>query len=238
PVSGQMQRRQPTEMELLQIALTNESGIDVIERIAALVRDARARQAALEFNVAMTAVQSEIERVVPDLENKQTSKKYESFVGLNKAVRPVYVKHGFSLTFGTADCPLAEHVRITCDVARGEHSKSYQVDVCCDGKGPKGGDVMTKADAEAAAMSRGRRYLVKMIFNIAVGQDDAGAMDKDDLSERLNHFAKCQTIAEVFEHFKGSYVEDEKAKDVKAQIELSEAKDRRKKEIQDARAKG
>ena len=43
-----------------------------------------------------------------------------------------------------------------------------------DGKGAKGGDVMTKTHATGSAMTYGQRYLVKMIFNIAVGADDDG----------------------------------------------------------------
>ncbi len=41
-----------------------------------------------------------------------------------------------------------------------------------DGKGAKGGDVMTKTHATGAAASYGARYLLKGIFNIAVGDDD------------------------------------------------------------------
>ena len=41
-----------------------------------------------------------------------------------------------------------------------------------DGKGAKGGDVMTKTHAAGAAMSYGMRYLLKMIFNVAVGEED------------------------------------------------------------------
>jgi hypothetical protein len=41
-----------------------------------------------------------------------------------------------------------------------------------DGKGAKGGDVMTKTHATGAAMSYGMRYLLKMIFNVAIGEDD------------------------------------------------------------------
>jgi len=40
-----------------------------------------------------------------------------------------------------------------------------------DGKGAKGGDVMTKTHAAGAAGSYGARYLIKGIFNVAVGDD-------------------------------------------------------------------
>ena len=42
-----------------------------------------------------------------------------------------------------------------------------------DGKGAKGGDVMTKTHASGAAISYGSRYLLKAIFNLAIGEEDA-----------------------------------------------------------------
>jgi hypothetical protein len=43
-----------------------------------------------------------------------------------------------------------------------------------DGKGAKGNDVMTRTHAAGSAMSYGMRYLLKAIFNIAIGEDDDG----------------------------------------------------------------
>ena len=41
-----------------------------------------------------------------------------------------------------------------------------------NGKGAKGGDVMTRTHATGAALSYGMRYLLRMIFNVAVGEGD------------------------------------------------------------------
>jgi ERF superfamily len=48
-----------------------------------------------------------------------------------------------------------------------------------DGKGAKGGDVMTKTHAAGSAFTYGQRYLLKMIFNIAIGDDDDGNRAND-----------------------------------------------------------
>ena len=61
---------------------------------------------------------------------------------------------------------------MTCTVAKGGFSRVYHIDMPADGKGAKGGDVMTKTHATGAAVSYGMRYLLKMIFNVAVGEDD------------------------------------------------------------------
>jgi hypothetical protein len=43
-----------------------------------------------------------------------------------------------------------------------------------DGKGARGGDVMTKTHAMGSGISYGMRYLLRMIFNLAIDQDDDG----------------------------------------------------------------
>lgn len=69
-------------------------------------------------------------------------------------------------------------VRVLCYVAHAQgHSRTYHIDMPADGKGAKGGDVMTKTHAVGAGASYGMRYLLKMIFNVAVGEDDADGND-------------------------------------------------------------
>lgn len=74
-----------------------------------------------------------------------------------------------------------------------------------DGKGAKGGDVMTKTHAAGSAMSYGQRYLLKMIFNLAVGDDDdgqkAGRQQQHPISgagqAAINSLRECKTLPEM-----------------------------------------
>ena len=54
------------------------------------------------------------------------------------------------------------------------HTRKYSTEMPADGKGAKGNDVMTKTHAFGSATQYGMRYLIKMIFNIAIGEDDDG----------------------------------------------------------------
>lgn len=88
-------------------------------------------------------------------------------------MRPIYTKHGFGLSFDTGEGAPDLYVRVVCYVTHtGGHARTYHADIPADGKGAKGGDVMTRTHAVGAAMSYGMRYLLKMIFNVAVGEDD------------------------------------------------------------------
>ena len=220
----------PTPMSLIQFALSKDAAIDVIERLAALQDKQLAREAEVAFNEAMNAVQEKIKRVAADLMNPQTKSQYASYAAIDRKIRPVYSEAGMSLSFDTTDCPLAEHIRVVCYVSKGSHTRRYQVDMPCDGKGAKGGDVMTKTHAAGAAMSYGMRYLVKGIFNIAVGEeDDDGNLTNGVLNEQLEWIANACDQAEL----KRLYVDAFKmfAGNQPAQAAIIDAKDKRKAEL-------
>ena len=166
----------PEAVSLIQIieraARDPSVDIDKMERLMQLYERIEAKKAEAAFNDALTACQKELRIVAADANNPQTHSKYASYAALDRALRPVYTAHGISISYGTEDSPKAETVRVIAYVARAGYTRKYQVDMPADGKGAKGGDVMTKTHATGAAMSYGARYLLKGIFNISVGEDD------------------------------------------------------------------
>ncbi len=149
--------------------------VDKLERLMGLYERVEGRKAEQAFNDAMNAAQTDIRPIAADASNPQTRSTYASYHALDRAVRPIYTKHGFSLSFDTGAAAHDSHIKILCYVSHKDgHSRTYQADVPADGKGAKGGDVMTKTHAMGSAMSYGQRYLLKLIFNIVVGDDDDG----------------------------------------------------------------
>lgn len=147
--------------------------IDKMERLMAMHERLVARDAEQAFNRAMKEAQAEMQPIRADANNPQTRSKYASYKALDDALRPIYTKHGFSLSFDEADCPRPDYVRVVCYVAHeAGHTRPYHRDMPADGKGAKGGDVMTKTHAAGAAGSYGARYLLQGIFNVAVNRDD------------------------------------------------------------------
>lgn len=165
-----------------RLASNPNASVETVERLMALWERSEAKRAELAFNAAMAAAQKEMEPIAADQTNNQTHSRYASYAALDRVLRPIYTKHGFALSFNTGDATKAEDVRVICDVSHiGGHSKPYKVDMPADGKGAKGGDVMTKTHATGSAMAYGMRYLLKFIFNVAVGeQDDDGNKAGDD----------------------------------------------------------
>lgn len=147
--------------------------IDKMERLIAMQERIQSRDAELAFNQALNAAQSEMRPISANASNPQTRSRYATYDKLDRVLRPIYTDHGFSLSFDEGESPKPDHVRVLCYVShRAGHTRTYHRDMPADGKGAKGGDVMTKTHAAGAAGSYGARYLLKGIFNVAVGEED------------------------------------------------------------------
>jgi ERF superfamily len=226
-------------LDLLSIALQNNAAIDVIERLAALQTAAMTRDAEVQFNDALNLVQGELRPIAADLENPQTKSRYASYAGLDRVIRPIYVKHGFSLSFDSAEHPREDMMRVVCYVAhRAGHTRRHQVDIPADGKGAKGGDVMTKTHAAGAAMSYGMRYLLKAIFNIAIGEEDRDGNGLSDLDSRLDAIGQCETLVALDIAYVEAYKAARKASDTQGMKRIVAARDARKRQIQPPPKKG
>lgn len=155
----------------------SDPNVDIgkMERLMAMHREMQQQQAEADFNAAMARVQSRMGRIGTDRTNKQTSSDYATYAKLDRALRPLYSAEGFALSFGTDAVEAENIVRVTCHVSHtAGFTRKYLIDMPSDGKGAKGNDVMTKTHATGSATQYGMRYLLKMIFNVAIGEDDDG----------------------------------------------------------------
>lgn len=150
-----------------------QADVEKMERLMAMYERMEAKKAEAAFHAAMTQAQREMGRVSADATNPQTRSKYATYAALDRALRPIYTEHGFSLSFDTGDDAPEQYVKVLCYVSHeAGHSRTYHVLMPADGMGAKGNAVMTKTHAAGSAMSYGMRYLLKLIFNVAVGEDD------------------------------------------------------------------
>ena len=167
------QPTQPVSVESMMIAALRENKVEALERLVALKERQDARSEERAFNLAMIAAQQDIEPVAKDRQNTDNRSWYATFENVHSAVVPIVAKYGFALSFGTADSPIAAHIRIVCDcMHRDGHSRRYQCDLGIDDKGMKGGATKTMVQGEGSTMSYGRRYLSLMIFNVALTKED------------------------------------------------------------------
>jgi len=232
-----------TPMSLMQMAL--ETGkAEQLQILQEMYFKDMARKAEMAFNRAMNAAQMEITRIAPDAYNQQTKSKWATYAKMDGILRPIYTRHGFALSFDTEPMPPEIQItRIKCHVSHIDgHTRTYYQDVPADGKGAKGGDVMTKTHAVGCSDSYGMRYLLKMIFNVAIGEDDndgngpamTGA-EVDKLQEWVDSINSASSYEELDHYFRTAFQannDNQRAKDA-----IIAAKDRRRGELRKAGAR-
>ncbi len=226
---------------VLRAASDPQCDIEKMERLMAMHERMQAKAAETEFNAALSRVQGEMGRIAADATNRQTSSQYATYGKLDSSLRPKYTKEGFSLSFGTE--PASEGmVGMVCFVSHiGGHTREYRAHVPSDGKGAKGGDVMTKTHAFGSGTSYGMRYLLKMIFNVAIGEEDDdgnGATGEDFrnaiLDDLTSKVAAANNKAELQEAWQHGLKVLHAAKDAVGAEELRGAVNKRKAELEAA----
>lgn len=125
------------------------------------------------FNASFVAVRAAVGPVIKNKSNDQTRSKYADLFAIADVLDPIMTENGFAATFGTADCPLEAHYRVTGTLLHAQgHSKEYHVDVPVDGAGIKGQTNKTATHAFGSTMTYGRRYLKVAMFDISITDND------------------------------------------------------------------
>jgi hypothetical protein len=154
---------------------------EVLLRLQMEVGDKQARRA---FNEAMASAQAEMMPVIRDAANRHLGNKYAKLETIDAAVRPIYTRHGFSVRFGSAPAPREGDMRIVCTVAHsGGYFEENHLDSPFAGIGSQGGrTATTPVQAVGSTVTYLRRYLLAMVFNIVLADDD-------DDGEAMRHSA-------------------------------------------------
>jgi hypothetical protein len=181
----ELKREQPTPLELIQEALRGAqtpeeklAATGMVKELIALQQsmvrfewEAQERQSRIDFDGALNECQGQIGRIAPNVNRKDTNSWWADYAQLDRTIRPIYTKVGFSIAFSEVQPIAAGKIRIRAEVSRAGVSKEYFSEITPTTTGPKGGAMATATDADAIANSRAKRYLLLAIFNIAVGID-------------------------------------------------------------------
>jgi hypothetical protein len=156
-----------------------------------------AKVAKRAFMTSMAEAQNKMRRIVTDKKNDQTHSRYATYGQLDRAVRPIYSDAGFSVSFDTDVSPKAtstqDYVRIIAFIYHdGGHEERRHIDIPVVTAGPQGKAVMTPTHATISGVTYGKTALLKMIFNLAIGEDP----DDDDGNAAGGHVAAGPISAE------------------------------------------
>jgi hypothetical protein len=167
---------EPTTLLQAIILAASNPAVDVakVEHLVRLKKEMEAAEAAHAFNNALAAAQAQMQPIVADAVNDQTHSRYATYAQLDKVIRPIYSAHGLAMTLTTGERSNDTAVEVVGYLIGHQHSRRYSIVMPADGKGARGGDVMSKTHAAAAACSYAMRYLTLMAFNLAIEKDTDG----------------------------------------------------------------
>lgn len=157
------------DFAVIERLVANGASPDQLDKFIQVFERVRDDNRRAEYQRAMTECQREMPAVIKS--KKGQNSKYAPLEEIDDAIRPVYTKHGFSLSFDTADSNDPKRMRIVVDVMHsGGHKETKHLDLTVDKSGS-----MNEVQGGGSTVSYGRRYLTCMVFNVAIAGEDTDA---------------------------------------------------------------
>jgi hypothetical protein len=159
---------------LLERAATDPTfSVEKLEVLLRLQMEIADKEARREFNAAMAQAQAEMLPVVRDAKNTHLGNKYASLAALDNASRPIFTRHGFAVRFGSTT-PHEGVLRLICTVSHAAgHWEESHLDGPTANTGSQGGRTQTTGVQGVGSVTTYlRRYLLSLVFNITVTDDD------------------------------------------------------------------
>jgi hypothetical protein len=161
----------------MELAARKDINPEMFDRLVAWQEREVARQAEIAYNAAMNAAQAEIQPVARKTENSQTKSFYAKLEAIDAEIRPIYLRHGFSLEYDTVPPIAPGQIRVACRCShRDGHSRMFYREAPVDMLGPKGSAVKTALHGGGSTETYLRRYLTTGIFNVVFKKDDDGVL--------------------------------------------------------------
>ena len=158
----------PAPLSLIQQAM-NKGILDpgYLEKLLALQERWEDRQAKGAYAQAMNKAQAGMRPIVKNAENSHTGKKYADLEQVLREITPVYLEHGFSVSFGEEENPPDGCVRLRMEVSHDAgHTRTYFGDFPLDASGSQGKANKTGIQAKGSTISYGKRYMHGMVWNL------------------------------------------------------------------------
>lgn len=194
-----LQRATPVDSTLALIErAARDKTVDVakMKQLLDMKLEVMRMQRQQEYQQAMCDCQAEMGPVTRQAENKHTKSAYAKLEHISKVIRPIYTKHGFSLTYTST--ALADGQRlIVCEVMhRGGHKERHELSGSLDTTGSQGTANKTSIQGLGSTVSYLRRYLTCMIFDVILQDEDDDGQGEPPAAPKPDRFTNNSPIIE------------------------------------------
>lgn len=171
--SAELSHIEATPMTLIQQALSKDVDPERLEKLMALQERWTELKAKQAFNEAMNQAEQEMPTVIKDRQNSHTRSTYATLDAVLSTIKPVYSRHGFSMSFNESECSVPDSIKVSATVRHvGGHSEEFSAIVPLDNAGVKGVANKTGIQSKGSSLTYCRRYLTLMIWSIALADED------------------------------------------------------------------
>lgn len=236
--------RRMSPMEMIQKALdtalaSGDNGLSVANLILEQMRVQRDYEDKAAFQAALRRIQDKLKKIPKRGWNPDTKSWYPRATDVDEALNELLKEEQMTLSFEPRPSEKLEEVLIVGTLSLGAYSKEYVLPMPADGKGAKGGGVMSRTHATGSAITYGKRYLKDMIFNLSfLEHDDDGnragggsRLDDGVAADWLAKIQECATIQQLNDAWKEASAAAKKVGDTNRLTEFTEAAGKRKNAI-------
>jgi len=156
----------------LQQAIAQGNAVEVVRELVRARAEAQEYHDREMFNAALQRIQSKLKPIAKTGKNPETNSKFATAGAIDRAIESHLREERMTLSFEPEPHPQPDMVRIVGVLSLGAYGRRYPLDIPADGKGPKGGGVMSRTHATGSAITYGKRYLKNMIFNLSFEERD------------------------------------------------------------------
>ncbi len=155
-----------------QSAIERGAGLEVVDRILAQQREMIEYQDRVAFQAALRRIQDGLKPIAKLGWNPDTKSKFATAESIDSAIEKLLAVERMTLSFEPRPSDKPDMVFIVGILSLGAYSKEYPLEMPADGKGAKGGGVMSRTHATGSAITYGKRYLKNMIFDLRFKEKD------------------------------------------------------------------
>lgn len=181
-----------TPMDMLNTAVSQGAGIEVLEKLMALQERYEANQARKAFDAAISKAKAEMTPIVRNATG-HNAKRYADFSAISRAIDPILSRYGLSYRFKTSQ---SDRINVTCILSHEEgHSEETTLSGPADTSGSK-----NAIQAIGSTLSYLSRYSLMASLGLAASNDDDGhASGKSEDQFRMITAEQVKTILSLLD---------------------------------------
>lgn len=148
---------------------------DKLEKLLEVQERWEGNEAKKAYAKAMAECQAEVPNVIHAANrNNQTNSNYAKYDAVVRAIKPIYVRHGFTVSFGESPCDREGFILVVATVRHSSgHAETFQRFAPIDNLGPKGNPTKTMLHGCESSMKYMQRKLLESIFGASEGDEVA-----------------------------------------------------------------